>query len=68
MRVIDEQGKNVGVFSRADALKIAEERGLDIIEITATAKPTVAKIISFDKFRYQKEKELKKKYKNELIY
>lgn len=42
------------------ALKLAAEKGLDLIEIAATAKPPVAKIISFDKFRYQKEKELKK--------
>lgn len=58
--MIDELGKNVGVFSREEALRIAQEKGLDLIEITATAKPPVAKIISFDKFRYQKEKELKK--------
>lgn len=45
---------------REAALKLAEERGLDLIEIAPTAKPPVAKIISFDKFRYQKEKELKK--------
>lgn len=36
------------------------EKGLDLIEIAATAKPPVAKIISYDKFRYQKEKELRK--------
>ncbi len=39
---------------------MAEEKGLDLVEIAATAKPPVAKIISFDKFRYQKERELKK--------
>lgn len=42
------------------ALKLAEEKGLDLIEIGPEAKPPVAKIINFDKFRYQKEKELKK--------
>lgn len=42
------------------ALKLANEKGLDLIEIAPTAKPPVAKIISFDKFRYQKEKELRK--------
>ncbi len=45
---------------REAALKLAEEKGLDLIEIAPTAQPPVAKIISFDKFRYQKEKELKK--------
>lgn len=42
------------------ALKLATEKGIDLIEIAPTAKPPVAKIISYDKFRYQKEKELKK--------
>ncbi len=50
----------MGIMPREAALKLAEERGLDLIEIAPTAKPPVAKIISFDKFRYQKEKELKK--------
>lgn len=45
---------------REAALKLAENRGLDLIEIAPTAKPPVAKIVSFDKFRYQKEKELRK--------
>ena len=42
------------------ALKLAVEKKLDLIEIAPMVKPPVAKIISFDKFRYQKEKELKK--------
>lgn len=60
MRVVDETGKNLGIMPREAALKLAESRGLDLIEIAPMAKPAVAKIISFDKFRYQKEKELKK--------
>jgi translation initiation factor IF-3 len=58
--VIDEAGGNLGVMPREAALKLAEEKGLDLIEIAPTAKPPVVKVISFDKFRYQKEKELKK--------
>ena len=60
MRVIDEEEGNLGVMPLEAALKLAKERGLDLIEIAPTAKPPVARIISFDKFRYQKEKELKK--------
>lgn len=60
MRVIDEQGKNLGVLKREDALGLAKEKGLDLIEIAATASPPVARIMSFDKFRYLKEKEDKK--------
>ncbi|KKQ21864.1 MAG: translation initiation factor IF-3 [Candidatus Wolfebacteria bacterium GW2011_GWC1_37_10] len=44
----------------SEALKIAGDKNLDLIEIVPGAKPPIAKIISFDKFRYQKEKELKK--------
>ncbi len=46
---------------------MAESRGLDLIEIAPMAKPAVAKIISFDKFRYQKEKELKKQKASQKI-
>ncbi len=60
LRVIDEAGANLGVLPLQEALKLAKERGLDLIEIAPTAKPPVAKIISFDKFRYQEEKKLKK--------
>ncbi|MEE8131485.1 MAG: translation initiation factor IF-3 [Candidatus Paceibacterota bacterium] len=60
LRVIDEIGNNLDIMPREAALKLAQEKGLDLIEIAPTAKPPVAKIISFDKFRYQKEKELKK--------
>lgn len=60
MRVIDEDSQNLGVLTREKAFAIAKERGLDIIEIAPNAKPPVARIISFDKFRYQREKEMRK--------
>lgn len=58
--MIDADGKNLGVLSFADALKRATEAGFDLIEVTATANPPVARILSYDKFRYEKEKEEKK--------
>lgn len=58
--MIDETGTALGVMSREEALRLAQEKNLDLIEIAPTAKPPVAKIISYDKFRYQKEKEWKK--------
>jgi translation initiation factor IF-3 len=60
LRVLVEGGENLGVISLAEALAVAKEKGLDLVEIVPTAKPPVAKIISFDKFRYEREKELKK--------
>lgn len=58
--VIDEQGQSLGLMSREQALSKAQESGLDLIEIAASAKPPVARIMSFDKYRYQQEKKLKK--------
>jgi translation initiation factor IF-3 len=59
-RIIDETGANLGVLSTQEALKLAKEKELDLIEIAPTAKPPVMKIMSFDKYRYQEEKKLKK--------
>lgn len=47
-------------MSKADALSLAKEKELDLIEISPNANPPVARIMSFDKFRYEEEKKLKK--------
>lgn len=63
MRVIDQDGKQIGIMTSQDALKKAEESGLDLVEIVPQAMPPVCKIIDFGKFRYQqtkKEKESRK--------
>ena len=57
--VIGEAGQKLGVMSRDEALKAARERGLDLILISPTARPPVARIINFDKFRYEQVKKLK---------
>jgi len=59
LRVIDDEGGNLGVLTSREALKIAQERGLDLIEISPNATPPVAKITDYGKFQY----ELKKKAK-----
>lgn len=59
-RVVDEQGENLGVITKEEALKIAAEKGLDLIEIAPMANPPVARIMSFDKFRYERDKEEKR--------
>ncbi|MDD2523492.1 MAG: translation initiation factor IF-3 [Endomicrobiaceae bacterium] len=67
VRLIDENGGQVGIVSIADALSRAQACGQDLIEISPQAKPPVCKIIVFSKFRYElakKEKEAKKKQKN----
>ena len=52
---------------REAALKLAQEKELDLIEIAPLAKPPVARIINFDKFRYQQEKELRKQRASQKI-
>lgn len=67
LRVLDAEGKQVGVLSKAEALSLAQQQELDLVEIAPTAKPPVAKIIDFNKFQYQmakKKQEEKKKAKS----
>lgn len=53
LRVVGPEGENLGLLTIADALKVAESHNLDLIEISPNAKPPVAKIMDFGKFRYQ---------------
>lgn len=64
VRLIDGQGKQVGVFNLTEARKKAQEAGLDLVEVVPRAKPPIVKLIDFDKFKYQeakKQREEKKK-------
>lgn len=59
LRVLDHEGKQVGVLSKEEALKTAQEQELDLVLIAPKAVPPVAKIIDFKKFLYQEEKKAK---------
>lgn len=59
LRVIKEDGEQLGILSLRDALMLAAEAGLDLVEISPTAKPPVAKIIDYGKFRYHQQKKEK---------
>lgn len=66
VRVIGEDGEQLGIMSSRDALKLAEEAGVDLVKIAPTAKPPVCRIVDYGKFKYEqtrKEKEAKKKQK-----
>lgn len=65
VRVIDEKGSNLGVFSLKDALSIAKERNLDLIQITEKAEIPVCKIFDYGKFIYQMKKKEKRKEKEQ---
>ena len=66
VRLIGENGEQLGIMSAKEAMKLAEEAELDLVKIAPTAKPPVCKIVDYGKFRYEqarKEKEAKKKQK-----
>ena len=66
VRVIGEDGEQLGIMSSKDAMKLAEEAGVDLVKIAPTAKPPVCRIVDYGKFRYEqtrKEKDAKKKQK-----
>lgn len=59
LRVLDTDGKQIGVLSKFEALKKAKDLGLDLVEVAPKAQPPVAKIVDFKKFLYQEEKKRK---------
>ena len=66
VRVIGEDGEQLGVMPTKEAQKLADDAGLDLVKIAPTAKPPVCKIVDYGKYRYEqarKEKEAKKKQK-----
>ena len=67
MRVIDDEGKQVGIMPPYEALKMAREKSLDLVEISPTAQPPVVRIMDFGKFLYQKEKQEREAKKHQKI-
>jgi len=64
VRVVDENGKQVGVMVLEEAIRMARSRGYDLVEVAPNANPPVCKFINYDKYRYElakKEKEARKK-------
>ena len=59
VRLIDESDEMIGIFNTAEALKRAEEAGLDLVEVSPKAEPPVCRIMDLGSFKYQKEKEAK---------
>lgn len=66
VRVVDEEGDMLGVMPTEQALELAKQRGLDLVEISPNAEPPVCKIIDFGKYKYEEQKranDAKKKQK-----
>lgn len=58
VRLLDDQGKQIGIVSLSEARQQSMETGLDLVEVNGSAKPPVVKLISFSKFKYQESKKL----------
>jgi translation initiation factor IF-3 len=70
VRVIDDEGQQLGVMATADALALAQERGLDLVEVAPTASPPVCKILDYGQYKYEiqkRERETKKKQKSQTF-
>ena len=65
--MVDEDGNALGVMSSYEALQIATARGLDLVEISATSKPPVCKIVDYGKFNYERQKKEKLAKKNQHV-
>jgi translation initiation factor IF-3 len=59
IRVLDEEGTQLGIMSPQEAIEIARSKGLDLVEIAPQAQPPVCRIINFGKFQYEQKKKQK---------
>ena len=67
VRLIDENGEQLGVMPTQKALELAEERGMDLAKIQPTAKPPVCKLMDYDKYRYEQSKRERENRKNQRV-
>jgi translation initiation factor IF-3 len=67
IRLIDDKGEQKGIVPIIEALKMARERDLDLVEVSPTANPPVCKILDFGKYRFEQEKRLRDSKKNQKV-
>ena len=67
VRLISDTGEQLGIMSAQDALKLAEEQGLDLVKISPNAVPPVCKIMDYGKFRFEQTKREKEARKNQRV-
>ncbi len=67
IRVVSEEGEQLGIMSAREAMNIAEEKGLDLVKISPNAQPPVCKIMDYGKFRFEQSKKQKEAKKNQHI-
>jgi translation initiation factor IF-3 len=67
VRLIDADGAQLGVYITSKALELAENQGLDLVEVSPNAKPPVCKIMDYGKYKYQQTKKLKESRKHQAV-
>ena len=67
MRVIDDEGKQIGILQPFEALKLAREKNLDLVEVSPTAQPPVCRIMDFGKYLYEQEKKERAAKKHQKV-
>lgn len=65
--VIDSDGTQKGAMNTYDAVRLAEDEGLDLVEVSPNANPPVCRILDFGKYRYEQEKRLRDAKKNQVV-
>ena len=67
VRVIGQEGAQLGVIPTSDALQMAEEQGLDLVEVAPNEKPPVCRIMDYGKYKYQQSKRLQQAKKKQKV-
>jgi len=67
VRVIDDEGKQIGILQPFEALKMARERNLDLVEVSPTAQPPVCRIMDFGKYLYEQDKKERAAKKHQKV-
>lgn len=65
IRLVDDEGEKSGIMPTIEALKLARERELDLVEVSPTANPPVCKILNYGKYKFEQEKRLRDSRKNQ---
>ena len=67
VRLIDDEGNQMGIVPTQEALKLAKEKDLDLVEVSPNANPPVCKILDYGKYRFEQEKKLRDSKKNQKV-
>ncbi|HWX86774.1 MAG TPA: translation initiation factor IF-3, partial [Solirubrobacteraceae bacterium] len=65
VRVIDDEGNQVGMMKTPDAVKFAQERDLDLVEVAPEAKPPVCRVLDYSKYKYEQAQKVKQARKHQ---